>query len=118
MTWTQTEPTPVVGGWSTPASDALWTDGTDFVRTRVAFDADASAFGCLVFRVSGAWANADGSVRPVRGHNAIEAAPRCLTVQADAPEDIATLKAQAEAETIERVARLIALERQMEGQPS
>jgi len=118
MTWTQTEPAPVAGDWSLPSSDALWTDGTDFVRTRVAFDADASAFGCLVFRVSGAWTNADGSVRAVRGRNAIEAAPRCLTLQADAPEDIATLKAQAEAETIERVARLIALERQMEGQPS
>ena len=118
MTWTQTEPTPVVGGWSMPASDALWTDGSDFVRTRVAFDADASAFGCVVFRVSGAWANADGSVRAVRGRHAIETAPRCLTVQADAVEDLAALKAQAASETLERVARLIALERQMDGQES
>ena len=118
MTWTQTEPTPVQDEWSLPAGDILWTDGTNFIRTRVVFDAAASAFGCIVFRVSGAWAAADGHVRRARGGHAIEAAARCLTVQADAPEDLAVLKAQAAAETIERVARLIALERQMEGQAS
>jgi hypothetical protein len=115
MTWTQIDPAPVLEGWSLPASDRLWTDGESFIRTRVAFDAGASEFGRIIFRVSGAWANADGTVRQIRGQNAIETAPRCLTVQADAPENIGALKDQAAQETVERVALLIAMERQMEG---
>ncbi len=114
MTWKQTAPSKLDDGWAMPASDILWTDGTNFVRTRVAFDATASGFGSLIFRVSGAWANEDGSVRQVRGHNAIEPAPLCLTVQSDAPEDIAALKLQAAQDTAERVARMIAVEQQAE----
>lgn len=115
MSW---EKTAASNGWELPDGDALWTDGVNFVRSRFVVDKQASDFGRLVFRVSGAWADEDGFVRTVRGKNAVEAQASSLVVYADGPVNISEAKNACLDEMLARMERLIGIEKQMEGQPS